>query len=236
MVCSIPSRRFFPSTTPSTPIRPSYQRRRPWRVRTAPCIGSNVEVLLADCPSLKVNCMRVVNRLVYDGASQKRRLAELPAQDFAEVGLRQGLAAELDDLGHLVAGQVLPTMFEQGLFSERRILPHHDDLDDLAGLVVSCAYRPDLGHTRMQRDDVFDLVREDLEAGDHDDVLLAVRDSEVAALVHEPHIAGAQPAVAGENLFGLIGMVPVLPHDLRAAHADLSNLADREFVVALVED
>src|ERR1035437_9261560 len=88
----------------------------------------------------------------------------------------------------------------------------------------------------MYRDDVFDLVREYLETGDHDDVLLAVRDSEVAALVHEPHVAGAQPAVSGENLLGLIGMVPVLPHDLRAAHADLSDLSDRDFVVAPIKD
>ena len=78
-------------------------------------------------------------------------------------------------------------------------LLHHHDLDDLAGLVVVCAYRSNLGHAGMHCDDLFDLVREDIEAGDHDDVLLSVGDSEVAALVHEAHVAGAQPAIGGEN-------------------------------------
>src|SRR5271165_5461977 len=148
--------------------------------------------------------LRCCGAALRNGANRSRYLAQLTAQDFAQVGLRQGLVAKLYDLGHLVAGQVLPTMFEQGLFSERRIRFHHDDLDNLAGLVVSCAYRSNLGHARMHRDDLFDLIREDIEAGDHDDVLLPVRDSEVAALVHEPHVAGAQPAVGGENLLGLI--------------------------------
>ena len=59
-------------------------------------------------------------------------LTRLPSQDLAQVVFRQGFASELDDPGHPVAGQVLPAMFEQSLFSERRILPDNDSLDDLA--------------------------------------------------------------------------------------------------------
>jgi hypothetical protein len=44
-----------------------------------------------------------------------------------------------------------------------------------------------------------------------------------------------QPAVL-QGLGGLLRPFPVFGHDVRGAHADLARLADRRFLVVLVED
>ena len=127
-------------------------------------------------------------------------------------------------------------MVEQGLLGQGRVCLHDDDLDDLAGPLVGLADGRDLGHARVQGDGILDLVRVDLEARDHDHVLLAVGDPEEAAFIHGAQVAGAKPAVAGEHLGGFVGTVPVARHHLRAAHADLPDLAGRDFLAAVVED
>jgi len=75
-------------------------------------------------------------------------MAQLAPQDLPDVGLGQRLAAELDDLRHLVAGEVLPAMIEQGLLGQRRILLYHDNLDDFARAFVGLSDGRHLGHAR----------------------------------------------------------------------------------------
>src|SRR5690606_18830237 len=72
--------------------------------------------------------------------------------------------------------------------------------------------------------------------GDDDHVLLAIGDADVAALVHHAHVAGAQPAVAREDLRGFIRTVPVALHHLRSAQADLAHRARRDGPAFVVED
>jgi hypothetical protein len=87
----------------------------------------------------------------------------------------------------------------------------------------------------MGHDHVLDLVGIDVESRDKHHVLLAVGDLDVALLVHETHVAGAEPAIRREHLGRLVGAVPVALGHLRAANADLADLAQRHFGAGFVE-
>ena len=78
----------------------------------------------------------------------------------------------------------------------------------------------------VEHGDVFDLVGKHLEAGDVDHVLLAIEDFQKALRVERANVAGMQPAVLGENEFGLVGPPPITLHDLGPAHANLARFAD----------
>ena len=88
----------------------------------------------------------------------------------------------------------------------------------------------------MQRDDVLDFVRKDVEAGDQDHVLLPVDDAEKSLLVHGGDIAGAQETIRVHDLLGRLGTLPVALHHLRAAHAELARLADGQLPAIVVAD
>src|SRR5689334_8658787 len=106
-------------------------------------------------------------------------LAQRAAQDFADVGLWQ-LAAELDVLRPLVAGELAPAMLENILLGEVRVLLDHVDLRHFARVRVGHADHGALEHAGVHRHHLLDLVRENLEAGDDDHVLLAVNDADEA--------------------------------------------------------
>ena len=91
-------------------------------------------------------------------------------------------------------------------------------------------------HAGMARDHFLDLVGIDVEARHQDHVLLAVDDLGVAALVHHADIAGAEIAVGGHHLRGLVRPVPVAGHHLRALGADFAGLPERHFVAIVVAD
>src|SRR2546423_12032141 len=69
-----------------------------------------------------------------------------------------------------------------------------------------------------------DLRRSDAEALVLDELLLAIDDEDVALVVAAADVAGVEPAVA-DDVGGVLRLVPVAPHHLRAAHADLTHLA-----------
>src|SRR5207253_10663674 len=56
-----------------------------------------------------------------------------------------------------------------------------------------------------------------------DELLLAVDDEDVPALVLAADVAGVEPAVT-DDVGGVLRLVPVPAHDLRPAHADLTDL------------
>ena len=98
-------------------------------------------------------------------------------------------------------------------------------LDGLAPAVVGHADDRDLGHGRVLGQDLLDLGRVDvLPAGD-DHVLEPVLDEEVAVVVDVPDVAGAEPAVVGDRLGGVVGLVQVAHHPLRRAEPELARLA-----------
>jgi hypothetical protein len=113
-------------------------------------------------------------------------------------------------------------------------LTHHH-LHGLAGLVVGHADGGAFQHAGHLRDDVLDLVRVHVEAAHQDHVLLAVDDLEVAALVDHADVAGAEEAVGGHHLGGLVGALPVAGHHLRAADGDLARRAQGHLVAVVVE-
>ena len=58
---------------------------------------------------------------------------------------------------------------------------------------------------------------------------------DVALLVHAGAVAGVQPAVA-QRLRGLLGLVPVAQHHVRAAHHDLADRAARHLLAVGIDD
>src|SRR5207249_7242829 len=69
-----------------------------------------------------------------------------------------------------------------------------------------------------------DLSRSDTEALVLDELLLAIDDEDVALLVAAADVAGVEPAVA-DDVGRVLRLVPVAPHHLRAANADLADLS-----------
>ena len=181
-----------------------------------------------DTPARHGGLAGVSRRGVAAGGGQVSRLgsvAQLAAQDLADVGLRQ-FGAELDvACGMLVAGEVVAAVRLDLFGGERRVLLHDHDLDRFAGLVVRHADRGHFEHARHHRDHVLDLVRVHVEARHQDHVLLAVDDVEETLLVHLRHVAGVQPAVGVDDLGGLLRALPVALHHLRALDAQLADFA-----------
>ena len=85
----------------------------------------------------------------------------------------------------------------------RRLL-HREQLDRLAGMLVRHADRGAFQHVALHHRDVLDFVREYLEAGHRDHVLLAVDDFDAAVFVHHADVAGAEEAVRRHHLGGLV--------------------------------
>ncbi|MCY1313475.1 hypothetical protein D9M70_640020 [compost metagenome] len=75
---------------------------------------------------------------------------------------------------------------------------------------------------------VLDLGGIDVKAAADDHVLGTVHQIQIAIAVHARHIAGMQP-VALENLGVFLGAVQITVHHQRAAHAQLTHLARRNF-------
>ena len=137
---------------------------------------------------------------------------------------------------HLVAGE--PRLHEvvQLGAGQARVLLHREQLRRLARMLVRHADHSAFQEAALAHGDVLDFVREHLEAGDGDHVLLAVDDAHAALHVHDADVAGAEEAIRRHRLSGLIRPLPVAGHHLRAARADLAFLAGRQFVAGLVAD
>src|SRR5579883_3673629 len=103
-------------------------------------------------------------------AGYTRTLMQFLAQDLADVALGQRVA-KLDGPRPLVTGQVVAAVSADRVLGQLRIAPYHEQLDDLAGVLVRHADRGGLEHAGHLADHVLDLVGEDLEARDDDHVL-----------------------------------------------------------------
>src|SRR5882757_8096798 len=163
------------------------------------------------------------------GRSLLLLVAQFAAQDFSDIGLRQ-IGPELDLLGDLVGGELRAAIFDHLFCGEVRVLLDDEGLDRLARSGVLDADHRAFQHARMARDHFLDLVRIDVEARDQDHVLLAVHDLGVTLRVHHADVAGAEIAVRGHHLCGLVRPVPVTRHHLRTLGADFAGLAERHFV------
>src|SRR5205085_4733249 len=104
-------------------------------------------------------------------------------------------------------------------FAEVRVRHAHDRALRDAGHVVDVA---------------LDLRRVDVVAAADDQVLAAADDGDVAALVHLADVAGAEPAVVGELLPGLLRHAPVALEHIGAFHLDAADLACRDLAALVV--
>src|SRR3984957_15736535 len=162
-------------------------------------------------------------------------IAQLAAQDLADIGLRQS-SPELDLLRHLVGGELGGAELDHVLGGEAWVLLDDEGLDGLAGPRVLHADHGAFQHARMACDHFLDLVRIDVEAGDEDHILLAVDDLGGAVSAHHADVASAEIAVRGHHLRGLVRPVPVTGHHLWTLRADFARLAEWHFVAVVVAD
>ena len=98
---------------------------------------------------------------------------------------------------------------------------------DLTHAIVGNAYHGDLPDGGVLVDHVLDLGRVRVEAADDEHVLGAVRDADVAAVVHDRDIAGVQPPVGVDDLRGRFRIVDEAPHDVVAPDHHLARFAAR---------
>ena len=120
---------------------------------------------------------------------------ELPAQELARRGLRDGLD-ELETAYLLVVRDLAGDEVHDLLGRRVRALLQHDvRRRDLAGLLVGEADHGGVGDGRVGEQHRLQLGGRDLEALVLDELLEPVDDEEVAVLVDVPDVAGVQPAV-----------------------------------------
>src|SRR5438105_807601 len=110
----------------------------------------------------------------------------------------------------------------------------HERLRDLTRLRIRFADDARVGHGGMLAEHRLDLRGPDAEALVLDELLLAVDDEDVPVLVLLADIAGEEPAVP-QHGSGVLGLVPVAAHHLRAADGDLAHRADLDVAGAALE-
>src|SRR5918912_2511363 len=191
-------------------------------------VASSVKTCSLGLPSL-------TGVLLSSTSPRELPVAELAAQDLAGRRLGQ-LVDHLDQAGVLVGGHAL--LAERDERIGVHLLPRleaHERLDRLAAVLVGHSDHGGLTHRWMGHQRVLDLPRPDLVPGDVDLVLAAIDQIEPAFLVHQPHVAGVEPAVR-DRLLRLLGLLPVARHDLGSAGHELANLAWGKVVPLVADD
>src|SRR5205814_1470140 len=155
-------------------------------------------------------------------------LAQFVARQLADRGARQFLD-ELDGRWQLVLAELAGEEGAEFIDGERRRARAQRDegFGRLAAVIVGNADHDHLEHGRVGVDRLLDHLRIDVEAAGDDHVLLAVDQEKVAVVIAVADVAG-QEAVADKGLRGFLGPVPVSLGDVRAADADLADLAIRK--------
>ena len=110
-------------------------------------------------------------------------------------------------------------------------LGHDESHDGLAGAWIGLAHHRDLGDLGVLEQRLFDLGRIDVEAGHDHEVLGPVDEAQLAVVVRDGDVAGAEPSVTGQRTGGGGGVVPVAREDVGAVDPDLTRVA-REHVPA----
>ena len=100
---------------------------------------------------------------------------------------------------------------------------HDHRVDRLAPALVGDPEDRGLQHERVGVEGLLDLGAVHVLAAGDDHVLRAVEQEQVAVVVEAAHVAGPVPAVA-QHRRGLLRLVPVAGHDVRALHGHLTGL------------
>src|SRR5262245_26324 len=144
--------------------------------------------------------------------------------------------AQVDLLGHLVAGNILMTERYEAdrLHRVPRTWDYHR---------VHRFSPPRIGHPedggfqdgRVFVEDFFDLGTVDVLAARDDHIFGAIDEENIALGMHVTEIPTVIPAVT-EGRGGLLGFVPVSWHDIRATHDHFADLARRQVVATQGND
>src|SRR4029077_1548808 len=140
------------------------------------------------------------------------------------------LRPDLERDRHLVLADLAVEMLQQLLEGERGTgLQLDEDLWRLLAMRMGNADDDALVDRRMLVDRLLDHARIDVVARRDDQVIGAVDQEQPAVVIHVAHVAGAQPhpvagGMAEQDLVGLLLLLPVTLHDLRADDADLADI------------
>src|SRR6266436_3347980 len=205
---------------------------RQGRVRHAP---PSFHCWAGRSPSVSTRCQNMLASVTWAMVPSSRLCAELFAQDLADRALGQRVH-ETDLLRPLEAGQA--ALAERADVRGGRPLaaPEHDEREHaLPHQLILHADHRGLGHLGVGVEDLFDLVRVDVESAADDQVLLALDDEEEAVLVEPAHVPGMQPP-GPHRPRRLLRVAVVADHDAPPADADLAHLARGEPAVKIVQD
>ena len=163
----------------------------------------------------------------FAGLGPLEHLVEQMAAQLADLGARQGLGRDREVAEPLVGGELARALLDRAAQPLLRLLlPAAQDLDlghDQGDQAAAALEHRELVDQRALRVDRLDLVGEDvLAAGEHDQLLAAAADVEVAGVVEPAEIARAEEAVGGEGLGGGLGIVPVAREQVGPARLDLA--------------
>src|SRR5919199_4790694 len=123
-------------------------------------------------------------------------LAELVLLDLARRRLRK-LVDELHGPRGLVVGDLAADVLDQLVLAQVVSGPeHHEGLRTLAPMVVRHAHDGGLDHRVVGEDRLLDLHGRDVLPTGDDDVLGPVAKLDVAVGMHDPQVAGVEPAAA----------------------------------------
>src|SRR5450830_2198341 len=109
--------------------------------------------------------------------------------------------------------------------------PDNRQADAFAKTLVGDRKGRRLGNIRMPQRQRFDRDGIDIVAATDDHILETTLDSEIAALVKNPEIAGQKPTVSVEALFGRGLVIKIAEHQCRAAAGDLSDRSWRNLAI-----
>src|SRR3954469_22252611 len=158
------------------------------------------------------------------------RRPQLALEDLAGGVAGQGVE-DVHRVGALVVREVLPAEGDEPRLG--RLLPRlqrHDGLDGLAPGRVGHADDGDLHDRRVLREHPLDLGRVHVLAAGDDHVLEPVLDEHEALVVDAAQVAGAEPAVRGDDRGGLLGPAQEPLHQLPGPQPDLPVPPRRPFL------
>src|SRR5262249_36055524 len=159
------------------------------------------------------------------------QLPQHPTQNLSRRGPRNRVN-HFEVANLLVAGHALSDEARQRIEINRSTLSRHEEgLRRLARIRMRHAGAGASSNVGVLEQHGFEFSRRDAEALVLDHFLLALDDVDVSLVVHPADVARVKPAVA-QGPGGFFRRVPISPHDLRAAHDDLTDLARTQRALA----
>ena len=150
---------------------------------------------------------------------------------FTELGLFDlagrisGNLGEDDLAGPLVAGKLAAVVVDLLFCAGEAFLELNDRCGNLAETLIGQADDCDVIDRLKGVQEVFDLYGINILTAGDNDVLLAVDEVVETVLILHGHVAGVEPAVIVQDLFGGRGIIVVADHDAGTLDGELADFA-----------